>query len=318
MSWEWHPETPEEIAEHQRMRENLLKCQQNYDINSVNLESPKKQHRRSRSILLIILIILCMFYFLSKGEFSITKGCFDKYSATIDIIDFNKLPSEDVYKNCDFQENKILKTSHDFQILINTKSTCSQHGEIVKKCKSCGKIEKKTIKKVKHSYIDEDNYINANGDLCELKTCKNCNYSNEKIKEKNFVSNNGYIDNLKIESLDINIPVCYYKKCGYTAQELCDKSDCAAFFCTNDLKIICDHNYQGFNKIKKVVVNKTTLVVCGKKYICTGKIKGHNTEYHLTDENYNIIDSSWNVDLILYTCDNSWENVTITFWNEIL
>lgn len=68
MSWEWRPETPEEIAEHQRMRDELIKCRQMADNNSKQKEQP-----RSRSWLLWLIVILFVIYIISNGGLSILK-----------------------------------------------------------------------------------------------------------------------------------------------------------------------------------------------------------------------------------------------------
>ena len=72
MRCEWRPETPEEIAEHQRMRRELLGCQEKYDDKFVNYKAAKakKRGRRSRSIVLIALILFAVFYFISRADLS--------------------------------------------------------------------------------------------------------------------------------------------------------------------------------------------------------------------------------------------------------
>lgn len=63
MRYEWRPETPEEIAEHQRMRRELLESREMND--KKNEQNIEKQHAHSPSILifgtLICFLIYCLF-----------------------------------------------------------------------------------------------------------------------------------------------------------------------------------------------------------------------------------------------------------------
>ena len=74
MGWEWRPETPEEIAEHQRMRRELIKSRQMYDDKNINggYEVQKKSYK-SRSILLRFLFVIFLIYLFYNGGFSFFK-----------------------------------------------------------------------------------------------------------------------------------------------------------------------------------------------------------------------------------------------------
>lgn len=74
MRCEWRPETPEEIAEHQRMRRELTESQRNYETLEVDYKGEKKLKpcSRARSVVLMALIALAIFYFISKV---ILYGC---------------------------------------------------------------------------------------------------------------------------------------------------------------------------------------------------------------------------------------------------
>lgn len=63
MGWEWMPETPEEIAEHQRMRKNLIECQQMYAKENEGPDSETTKEG-SRSLLVTIAVIVVLIYFL--------------------------------------------------------------------------------------------------------------------------------------------------------------------------------------------------------------------------------------------------------------
>lgn len=82
MGWEWRPETPEEIAEHQRMRRELIESRQMYDDKIINLETEhKKKKRKPRSVLVIILVVILLLYLLYNGGFSFLKLSNDQPSA---------------------------------------------------------------------------------------------------------------------------------------------------------------------------------------------------------------------------------------------
>lgn len=71
MGWEWRPETPEEIAEHKRMRRELVECRQMYDDKTVNFENEvKDKKRKPRSVLVIILIVILLIYLFCNGGFT--------------------------------------------------------------------------------------------------------------------------------------------------------------------------------------------------------------------------------------------------------
>ena len=64
MGWEWFPETPEEIAEHQRMRRELLKCQQ---MEEPDVVEDDKKRAHFPSIFVLCLAIFLIVYFLFNG-----------------------------------------------------------------------------------------------------------------------------------------------------------------------------------------------------------------------------------------------------------
>lgn len=99
-----------------------------------------------------------------------------------------------------------------------------------------------------------------------------------------------------------------------SSQAVTDAADSANYFQLGGSMIVADHVNQGFNRIKSMGVGTLCYIETGsqtKTYRVTGKINGHNTGYDLTDSNYNSILGS--APLILYTCNENWQNITIVF-----
>lgn len=61
MRCEWRPETPEEIAEHQRMRRELMECQQMQDEAPAN---EKTTHAHFPSVFVVCAVIFLVIYFI--------------------------------------------------------------------------------------------------------------------------------------------------------------------------------------------------------------------------------------------------------------
>lgn len=67
MGWEWFPETPEEKAEHQRMKRELLECQQIYDnVSFRSVQKPRKK-KSLLGVLLVLIILSVMFIMLNDA-----------------------------------------------------------------------------------------------------------------------------------------------------------------------------------------------------------------------------------------------------------
>lgn len=105
-------------------------------------------------------------------------------------------------------------------------------------------------------------------------------------------------------------------------QSIVDAPDSAAFFSFRDrLMVIADHNNQGFQNIKKVSVGDRAVVsqetgICDI-YVCTRVCReGHNLGADLIDEYGAQVEFNTDGELIMYTCNDCWQNVTITFWQK--
>lgn len=120
-----------------------------------------------------------------------------------------------------------------------------------------------------------------------------------------------YVGRFKIPAVGVNV-ACY----ASSSQATVDAADSAAYFYTSGHVTIADHKHQGFSAIRSCSKGmKASLSTSGgtKNYICVDRINGHNTGYELTDSSYNSIDNMYPGTLVLYTCNENWQNVTIVF-----
>lgn len=79
--------------------------------------------------------------------------------------------------------------------------------------------------------------------------------------------------------------------------------------------VIAAHTNRGFNAIKQAVPGKTAAYVNGVAYICAGKFNGYNRRAYLTDAAGNKLENI--PGLVMYTCNDCWQNVTVTVWKEV-
>lgn len=144
----------------------------------------------------------------------------------------------------------------------------------------------------------------------------------EKIKIQKEIKEKGIYTRLKIPSVGVNVAV--YKSSFYdtNVQTIVDNADSASL--QDDLGscgVIADHKHQGFSAIKKVIPNETYAYfdfgTYKEKYICTKKCIGKNNETSVTDDEGIWIAYNTNADIAMYTCNENWQNVTITYWQKI-
>ena len=113
-----------------------------------------------------------------------------------------------------------------------------------------------------------------------------------------------------------NINVGLY---GDNKQETCDKEDSACYWKQGDGYIIADHNSQAFKTLADVKVNDIAIIEfkdgTSKQYKCVKAFNGHNTGNNITDENGASLYNS--NDLLMYTCRDTWKNITIRLFDEV-
>lgn len=100
----------------------------------------------------------------------------------------------------------------------------------------------------------------------------------------------------------------------YVSQSVIDNGG-AARFDFKGMDIVCGHRHLGFNAMKSAEVGQTHAYIDGVEYVCTAKFIGHNTSTDLTDNDGNVI--SWTDGIVMYTCNENWQNVTISYWTKV-
>lgn len=104
-------------------------------------------------------------------------------------------------------------------------------------------------------------------------------------------------------------------------QEICDAVDSACYDVYKDVVIIADHSHQGFDTIKKCSVGDECVILredgTHTVYVCTRvESNGRNMKNDLVDEaGISVFDAG--VNMIAYTCNESWENVFIVYFSAI-
>ena len=121
---------------------------------------------------------------------------------------------------------------------------------------------------------------------------------------------------LTIPSVGVNVG-CFWGT--NNLQTLVDASDSAALFSYGGMTIIADHRHQGFSAMKNSSIGTKAYMNYGdhtEEYVCIANFKGHNTGHALTDNNDTDISELYPGYLAMYTCNENWQNITITIWQK--
>ena len=123
---------------------------------------------------------------------------------------------------------------------------------------------------------------------------------------------------------EVSINVALFDTSEITAKErqyVVDLPDSAAMFYLGNQCVIGDHDLQGFQNIRDVIQDQTIAYIqkgdYTEVYICTESGDGCNTGKTIIDKNGDVIESRNDADLIMYTCNGNWQNITYTVWKEI-
>lgn len=150
-------------------------------------------------------------------------------------------------------------------------------------------------------------------DIVTKSEYQNILVNDELDKVKKQRNKRGFIYRLTIPEKDISVAVFD----SFTA-EACDRKDSAASKQYGSVRVIGDHNYEGFNRYKTSTINETLMYTNNgktiKEYVCTDLFQGHNLLSCVSDLNYNNIMYDNKGGITLYTCNECWENVTIAYF----
>lgn len=126
---------------------------------------------------------------------------------------------------------------------------------------------------------------------------------------------------LTVQTLNIDVPLyktdILYDPDG--AQEIVDRENAAAYFIYDGVQVIANHNSQGFAVLDYAVPGiEAELVLDGEvsHWSCISVKDGHNKEEDIVDEDGISISEFGKDRLVLYTCKDSWEDITITVWEK--
>lgn len=133
---------------------------------------------------------------------------------------------------------------------------------------------------------------------------------------------NGMIGRLYIP--DVSINVALFDTSSLSAkdrQHVVDLPDSAAIFYLGPQCVIGDHDLQGFQNIRDAIENKTVAYIQKESYtdiyICTEIRDGHNTGTTIIDKNGLSVEERNDADIIMYTCNGCWQNITYTVWEKV-
>lgn len=125
----------------------------------------------------------------------------------------------------------------------------------------------------------------------------------------------GMVGRLVIPSVGIDVGL-YTDGEGATEKEklqnICDREDAAAFFCDGIGYLIADHNNQAFQVLDSVKQGDKAFILRGHSILsleCDLRMDGHNYGQGIVDDTGNYVSSL--SDYVCYTCQDSWNNVSI-------
>lgn len=126
-----------------------------------------------------------------------------------------------------------------------------------------------------------------------------------------MASRPGMIGRLTIPSLGIDVALY-----ASNSQAVVDAVDSAACFGFGSATVIADHQNQGFSAIRSAYVGMQAYIDDGtakKQLTCTGVTTGTNTGTDLI--NSAGVSTSTYGGYVMYTCNSSWQDVTIVYFS---
>ena len=157
-------------------------------------------------------------------------------------------------------------------------------------------------------YASAYSSISRSCDFCNASSHGAMFCSQKAVKE-------GALGRWVIPSVGINV-ACY--EAASDAQKVTDKKDSAAFIKKQNITLLADHNYQGFNAIKKCEVGTVAYMDTGdrkQKFVCTQVFEGYNVGTELTDLDGNVIE--FESGYTNYTCHFFSDRITIVHFEPV-
>lgn len=130
---------------------------------------------------------------------------------------------------------------------------------------------------------------------------------------------------ISIPSMNISANLYRGNELDYdTAQAICDEENAAIVY-EGDEQIIADHSYQGFDRIKQSIPDETVAFIQSydekgnteyESYVCTKVTTGKNRTFKpcLIDCEGNDLYKTNEGGICLYTCNDTWHDITIVYF----
>lgn len=129
----------------------------------------------------------------------------------------------------------------------------------------------------------------------------------------------GTAGRLVISNVGVDVALDWVNEETWNAQSIVDAPDSAAIFPYRGvLTVIADHWNQGFS-IRECEPGDSAVIYqqdgTVEEYVCVRVCRnGHNTVKDLIDEAGIPVEESGDGELVMYTCNGRWQDITITYW----
>lgn len=166
---------------------------------------------------------------------------------------------------------------------------------------------------VSQSYDCPNVQIDSSFSGVESTLAKNAEAYKEQQRQariRSEVASRGSMGRLYAPSIGIDVALF-----NSMSQAVCDAPDSACYFYIGGAPVIGDHQNQGFSRIRSAVPGSTLMYISDgtniTTYRCVASYNGYNTGYNLTDEAGVSATGKYPGSIILYTCRQDWQHITI-------
>lgn len=223
------------------------------------------------------------------------------------------------------KKNIVEALGHQMEHVVEP-ATCTKEGYEEDVCSVCQAVENHlVIEKVEHvpgDWVITEDVISPLDDGSQSVFCKNCNseletktYSyQEKVQSQK--SKRWIYGRLSIPDVGVDVALIRSE-----SQSVVDAKDSAAYFLWNGAWLIADHWNQGFDAIKRCKPGDICYIATGdtiEEYECIRMDYGHNTGDDLTENDWSTsVTAKYPGQIIMYTCNNGWQNIAFVVWKRI-